>query len=261
MNGRIHSIETMGALDGPGLRAVAFLQGCALRCRFCHNPDTWHPVAGEEISAEKLVARLARYKPYFRNVGGVTLSGGEPLLQARFAAEVLAGCKRQNIHTALDTSGTIWNQQVEEALAYTDMLLLDIKHTDADRHRELTGANLAPVLYFLDQATRLEIPTWIRTVVVPGWNDSRADMGRLAAMLRNRGNIERIEMLPYHSMANRKYREMGMRPPLENIPDFPIERLSALAETLRGHLGESLPVVCPDAPALPASSESDMQKV
>jgi pyruvate formate lyase activating enzyme len=197
-----------------------------MRCLYCHNPDTWDPAGGEEMTAQQVVARVLRCRPYFMASasasapagGGVTLSGGEPLLQARFAAEVLEGCKAAGIHTAVDTSGFLLDEQVRRLLSFTDLVLLDIKHTDPQRHRELTGGELSSTLAFLDYTTRSNIITWVRQVIVPGWNDTDADMRRLADMLRGRANIARVELLAYHNMAVAKWLAMGREYPLAATP-------------------------------------------
>jgi pyruvate formate lyase activating enzyme len=253
VRGRVHSFETMGALDGPGLRVVVFLQGCRLRCRYCHNPDTWDPAGGEELTAAAVVARVERYRPYFADEGGVTISGGEPLLQPAFAAAVLAGCRAASIHTVVDTAGVPPDPAVDAVLAETDLLLLDLKHPDPDRHRELTGRDLAPTLSFLDHALEAGIDVWVRHVVVPGWNDRESDMERLAACLAPRaGRLARVQLLPYHTMAAEKWEALGRTPPLAETPPLEADRLAALAAALAAAL--PVPVTTPAGPAPSASA-------
>jgi len=219
MLGRIHSIETLGALDGPGLRVVVFMQGCRLRCRYCQNPDTWAEDAGKEVSAREIVDMAIRYKPYFRGGGGITLSGGEPLLQPAFATEVLLGCRARGIHTALDTAGVEIDEFVDQALAQTDLVILDIKHADAERHRQLTGAPLEPTLTFMRQVAVRGIDLWVRQVIVPGWNDSERDMLALADLIRGATTLKKVELLPYHAMARAKWEALGKPYPLAGTPE------------------------------------------
>ncbi|HAU36523.1 MAG TPA: pyruvate formate lyase-activating protein [Phycisphaerales bacterium] len=217
MTGRVHSIETLGALDGPGLRVVVFLQGCPLRCLYCHNPDTWSGRGGQEWDATAVVDRVLRSRPYFTQGGGVTLSGGEPLVQARFAAEILRRCREAEIHTALDTAGAALTPDVRRALDFADLVLLDVKHADAARHRALTSGKLATTLAFLRHVDDSGIDLWVRQVIVPGWNDSPDDLRRLAGVLHPLRTLRKIELLPYHAMARAKYAAMDLACPLEGL--------------------------------------------
>jgi len=228
MQGRVHSIESLGAHDGPGLRAVVFLQGCPLRCLCCHNPDTWDPSGGRAMASADVVEQVARLRPYFGENGGVTLSGGEPLLQAQFAAAVFAGCRARGIHTALDTSGFRLDDAAKACLHEADLVLLSIKHTDPQRHRELTGHPIESVLAFLDHVARRNTPLWVRHVVLPGWTDDEAQIETLAGVLRPVASLRRVELLPYHGLAEAKWRALGRAFPLNGIrpPDAP--RLRAL---------------------------------
>ncbi|MDD2955961.1 MAG: pyruvate formate-lyase-activating protein [Oscillospiraceae bacterium] len=217
--GRLHSIQTMGTLDGPGVRFVAFLQGCPLRCGYCHNPDTWDAAAGEEITAQALFDRAVRYRGYFGREGGVTLSGGEPLLQAEFAGEFFSLCRRAGIHTALDTSGFRLDAAAKAALCQTDLVLLDIKMTTEEDYRRHTGCGLGQVLDFLRYCGEQQIPLWIRHVVVPGLNDTDEDAKRLAELLSGCSTVQKVEFLPFRKLCLEKYRQLGVPFPLESAPE------------------------------------------
>ncbi len=233
MTGRLHSIETLGALDGPGLRAVVFLQGCPLRCQYCHNPDTWDLAGGTEISAEALVARVCRLRPYFGEHGGVTLSGGEPLAQPQFAAEVLRLCRAQGLHTALDTSGACPGPAAAEVLRHTDLVILDLKATDPEQYRALTGGELSRTWEFVRQVTAAGVALWVRKVIVPGWNDTEADARRLGEALRGLPTLERIELLPYHTLGLSKWDQLGLRSPLADRPAADPEHVARLERCAR----------------------------
>lgn len=232
MVGRIHSIESLGAFDGPGLRCVVFMQGCPMRCLYCHNPDTWDAARGDSVDSSEVVAQAARLKPYFGREGGITLSGGEPLLQAGFATAIFAGCRAQGIHTALDTSGCFLNDAVRACLAETDLVLLDIKHTAPGKHRELTGQPLETVLSFLAHVERENIPLWVRQVIVPGWTDDESEIEALAALLRPLPSLQRVELLPYHNMAEKKWQALGRSYPLAGVQPPAQARLCALREVM-----------------------------
>ncbi len=234
--GRVHSLETLGTLDGPGLRCVIFLQGCPLRCLYCHNPDTWSPDAGQEMTVEQLMETVRRSRPYFGQRGGVTLSGGEPLMQAEFAAELFSRCRAEGIHTALDTSGCLLNDAVRALLDVTDLVLLDVKHADPNRYRELTGGDPDAPGQFITELARRALPVWVRQVIVPGWNDTHEAMDALADRVRALTALERVELLGYHRMAEEKYRQMGLAPPLPDVPEPSSEQVDAL----RAHLQQRL---------------------
>ena len=236
MTGRVHSIETLGAVDGPGLRCVVFLQGCPMRCLYCHNPDTWEARGGEAMTAREVARRVARMRPYFRGQGGVTLSGGEPLMQAAFCAEVFSLCRGMGIHTALDTSGIFFNDAVERVLHATDLVLLDIKHTDTERHRELTGHSPEPVLRFLDALRERSLPLWVRQVIVPGWNDTESHAEALADLLTDMPALQRVELLPYHDMAEWKYASLGLANRLVGVTPPEPARMAVLREVLMRRL-------------------------
>lgn len=231
--GFIHSVETLGALDGPGLRCVVFLQGCPLRCLYCHNPDTWDAVGGQRMDCGTLIERITRMQPYFCERGGVTFSGGEPLLQAPFVAQVLRACDTRGIHTALDTSGAILNNAVRDVLSSTRLVILDIKHTDPDWYHQLTGGSLATTLAFLHEVATRNIPLWVRQVIVPGWNDTVDDVRALAGLVREIPSLERIELLPYHRMGVDKWRQLGREYPLENVVEMNANTLAALKAAMQ----------------------------
>lgn len=208
--GKIHSIETCGTVDGPGIRFVTFLQGCPLRCQYCHNPDTWDAKKGIEYTPEALVNEIIKYKSYMKfSGGGTTFTGGEPLLQAEFVKESFALCKKNDISTALDTSGFIFNDKVKEVLEYTDIVLLDIKNFDSNVYKAVTGVALDNTLKFLDYIREKNIKTWVRYVLVPGLTDNVESITKLANHLKEYPNVSRIELLPFHKMGEYKWEELG----------------------------------------------------
>ncbi len=209
--GRIHSLESCGTVDGPGIRFVVFMQGCVLRCQFCHNPDTWDTAKGMEYTPEQLMNEIRKYKSYMDfSGGGVTFTGGEPLLQQEFVLEVSKLCKKEGISVALDTSGFIWNNVVKEVLAYTDIVLLDIKNYNPVVYKEVTGVALAPTLKFLDYLKEKNINTWVRYVLVPGLTDNTDSIRELSEHLGGFPNVSKIELLGFHKMGEYKWKELGM---------------------------------------------------
>ena len=204
--GNLHSLETFGTVDGPGIRFVVFAQGCPLRCQYCHNPDTFDTEkAPIKISSKDLLEEVLKYKTYFQKRGGITFSGGEPFFQAEFVRDFFKLCKKENIHTAVDTSGYFLNDTVKEALQYTDLVLLDIKTINKNLHPILTGVKAHNTLKFLNYLQEINKPTWIRHVLVPG--------------------ITYNELLPYHSFGAFKYKELNKTYPLENTPELTKEEL------------------------------------
>jgi pyruvate formate lyase activating enzyme len=217
MFGRIHSIETMGLLDGPGIRTVVFMQGCPLRCKYCHNPDSWDMQGGTEMSPEELVALLKRYRPYYqKSGGGVTFSGGEPLMQPEFLAQTLKLCKEAGIHTCLDTSGH-GRGDYEKILRYTDLILYDVKHIQDDAYQTLTGQPRSVSLRFLKDAVRHGVPLWLRHVVVPGITDAPAHLAAMKEFLHTIPNAEKVQWLPYHTLGVHKYEAMGIPYALKGV--------------------------------------------
>ena len=220
--GRIHSLESFATHDGPGIRFLVFLQGCAARCQYCQNPDTWDLKAGFAMSAEEILAKVKRCMPYITaSHGGVTVSGGEPLLQIEFLIELFRLCKREAIHTAVDTSAFCDTQQrkrLRRLSALTDLFIVDIKATDAASHKKITARELSEVLEFLDILESARAPFWLRYVLVPGLNDSKNDMRALRRILDGLTCCEKFEFLPYHTLGKHKWEYMGLRYPLGKQP-------------------------------------------
>ena len=203
--GRIHSFQSLGTVDGPGVRFVVFMQGCNLRCGCCHNPDTWEMAQGKTYSAQEVADRAKRYKEYFGEDGGITLSGGEPLLQPDFAAEIFRLCKAEGISTCLDTSGSILNSSVLKLLDLTDRVLLDIKYTDKDSYLQYVGCEMGKVLEFLDLLQKKGIPTTIRQVIIPTLNDSMENIKTLKEIAKAHPCVDKIELLPFKKLCSMKY--------------------------------------------------------
>ena len=207
--GNIASFETMGLVDGPGVRFVVFLQGCPLRCAYCHNPEMWNPKEAKiQMTPEELVKKIKRYRVYFKDGGGVTVSGGEPLLQAKFVTEVFKLCKQEGIHTCLDTSG--YGDDYEELLDYCDLVILDVKELDSNKYKDLVGKEMGKFLKFLKVCQEKNKKMWFRQVIVPGYNDTKESVLALKEFASKFSNIEKIELLPYHTMAIKKYKELGI---------------------------------------------------
>jgi len=218
VKGKIHSIESMGLVDGPGIRVVVFFQGCKLRCAYCHNPDTWQLSGGIEMTPEELIQKIARFKPYFnRSGGGVTFSGGDPLLQPEFLLECLKLCKLSGIHTALDTAG-FGNGDYTEILKYTDLVLLDIKQTTGQGYVSLTGRDSTDVNIFLEALRKSESRVWIRHVVVPGITDSINHITKLAKIISEEvPRVDKVELLPYHVLGVSKYEALAIPYKLKGV--------------------------------------------
>ncbi|QGU94312.1 pyruvate formate lyase-activating protein [Clostridium bovifaecis] len=232
IKGRIHSIESMGLVDGPGIRTVVFFQGCPLRCAYCHNPDTWTMQDGIEITPRELLNKLLRFRPYFeKSGGGVTFSGGEVLLQPDFLIEILKLCKENGIHTTLDTSG-FGLGKYDEILKYTDLVLLDIKHVDDTGYRNLTGQSKKGLDEFLNALAKAGTKLWIRHVIVPKITDSEEHIAQLAHIIKQIDNVEKIELLPYHTLGVSKYEKLGINYPLKNTPSMDKEKIKELENLL-----------------------------
>lgn len=234
IKGKIHSLESFGTVDGPGIRFVTFLQGCPLRCQYCHNPDTWdaHRAVKYEYTPQELLDEVLKYKNFIKS-GGVTLTGGEPLMQPDFAREYFRLCKEAGLHTALDTSGAIYNENTLAVLDYTDLVLLDIKALDADRCRKVCGSDGRNALLLLDELQRRGIAVWLRHVVVPGLTDDDAALDALVDFLRPYTVIQKIEWLPYHTMGVFKYEELGLDYPLKGVEPLSAERIREIRERYR----------------------------
>lgn len=231
IKGKIHSFESMGLVDGPGIRNVIFFQGCPLRCLFCHNPDTWYFNEGTEISPYDLIKKIIRFKPYFKNGGGVTFSGGEPLMQPEFLLKMLKLCKENNIHTALDTSGCGLGDY-KEILKYTDLVLLDIKHVDYKNFKSLTGDSIEKLKNFIKQLNSSNTSVWIRHVVVPGITDSKEHFEKLKDIIKTINNVDKIELLPYHTLGVNKYEVLNYDYKLKNTEPMDKDKCSSIEKDL-----------------------------
>ena len=231
MDGFVHSFQSMGAVDGPGLRYLVFMQGCPLRCVYCHNPDTWAFFGGQQVSAKQVVRQALRYRTYFKRGGGVTVSGGEALSQWEFVADLFERLKDQGIHTALDTSGIGSSTGARQVLKHTDLVICDIKFPSEELYRVNCGGSLKDVLEFLRLTESMEIPLWIRHVVVPNLTDSAENILTVRRLAREFKNLEKIELLPFRKLCMAKYEELGIEFPLKDTPEClesEIERLRKL---------------------------------
>lgn len=233
--GRIHSFESMGLVDGPGIRNVVFLQGCPLRCVFCHNPDTWKFNEGTETTPEELIEKILRFKPYFKNGGGVTFSGGEPLIQPDFLLETLKLCKKYNIHTAIDTSG-YGNEKLDEILSFTDLVILDIKHVNENDFLSLTGVSMDKLRNFIEAVNNSKARVLVRHVVVPGITDSKEHLENLKNIIKTIHNVDKVELLPYHTLGVHKYDSLNYTYKLKNLPPMNKDLCSKLEKQLREEL-------------------------
>ena len=233
MTGLVHSLQSFGATDGPGVRFTVFFSGCNLRCGCCHNPDTWHSDKATEYTADELVDRLIRYNSYFGFKGGITASGGEPLLQAEFIKELFAKAHENGINTCLDTSGSIMNKAVRELLAETDYVLLDIKYTDDHSYRKYVGCSLKGPLEFLSYLNEQGIDTTLRQVIIPTLNDNEENIKRLKKLARVHPCVSKVELLPFRKMCQTKYDELGIEFPFAHLPTPPLYRMNELEALLR----------------------------
>lgn len=221
--GYVHSLESFGSVDGPGVRYVIFLSGCPMRCQFCHNPDTWNMEQGKPCTVEELLEKAIKYRTYWGSKGGITVSGGEPLLQIDFLLELFRKAKQMGIHTALDTSGNPFTEKEpffskwKELMQYTDLILLDIKHIDEEQHRILTGHSNQNILQMAGLLSDMGKPVWIRHVLVPQRNDRDEYLHRLADFIRKLKNVERVEVLPYHTLGTYKWEKLHLEYPLKGI--------------------------------------------
>lgn len=231
VKGRVHSIQSMGTVDGPGVRFVVFMQGCNLRCKCCHNPDTWDCSGGTQYTPQQIVDKASRFKEYFGTKGGITLSGGEPILQPEFAKEVFYLCHQSGINTCLDTSGSVLNDKVKELLTVTDRVLLDIKYTDEKSYKENVGCSLAPVLEFLSYLQQEGIKTTLRQVIIPTVNDNEENILKLKEIADTHTCVDKIELLGFKKICQTKYDDMNITFPFGHIeqakPDD-VEKLKKL---------------------------------
>jgi pyruvate formate lyase activating enzyme len=240
MVGRIHSIESFATVDGPGIRTVLFFQGCPLKCLYCQNVDTRSLCnsSTKEYEARTLVKQLLRFKPYYQGSGGVTASGGEPTFQPEFLGEVFRLCKEEGIHTTLDTSGYADLNKVHLYLPFTDLVLLDIKHLDNEKCIELTGKGNETALEFLSILQKNRIPVILRQVVIPGWTDSREYLTALADLANSYDCVEKVELLPYHKLGDKKWESIGMTSPFNNVPSMSEEEAHELQKFIDKHLNK-----------------------
>lgn len=236
MLGAIHSIETFGLVDGPGVRYVIFMQGCHMRCKFCHNADTWK-VKEPDQSAEAVLKKALRYRPYWKENGGITVSGGEPLLQIDFLIELFTQAKKEGVHTTLDTCGQPFTfedpffSKFKQLMQVTDLVLLDIKHIDEKAHKELTGHTNQNILELAKYLSDIQKSVWIRHVLVPTINTDEVYLKRLHQFVAQLKNVERVEVLPYHTLGAYKWKELGLEYPLEGIPT-PSDQQLQIANTI-----------------------------
>jgi len=227
MRGYVHSTESFGTVDGPGIRYVVFLQGCPMRCLYCHNPDTWRVGVGRQVDAQEILSEYRKNKAFYSK-GGLTVSGGEPLLQIDFLLELFQLAKQEDIHTCIDTSGitfdltdTVYLQKLDRLMELTDLVMLDIKQIDTDKHKELTGHSNTRVLAFAKYLESKKIPLWIRHVVIDGYTNDPEDLRRLGHFIGSLSNLYALDVLPYHTMGVQKYRELGIPYRLEGVPALP----------------------------------------
>ena len=228
VKGRLHSIETFGAVDGPGIRTVFFLQGCPARCLYCHNPDSWKIGAGSEVEAEDLVKRAKRGIPYYGDDGGVTFSGGEPLLQGEFLIEAIKALKKENINCAIDISGTYYDEFSHEAINQADLILLDIKHTNPKQFDKITSRSQETLFKIIEDINELDKKVWIRQVIIPGINDTEEYIESLNEFIKQIKNVEKVELLGYHNMAINKYEKLGMDYKLKDVKPMDKDKLDRL---------------------------------
>ena len=232
MNGKITDLETMGSADGPGVRLVLFLSGCKLRCAYCHNPETWLlKDFKREISSDEVLKTYNKYRVYYGDNGGVTFSGGEPLLQSEFVLETAKLLKENNVHIALDTAGV--GDDYEELLKFVDLVILDVKAVEEDEYKFITGRDMKDFNKFLETCQKLGKKIWLRQVIVPGINDDEKHVLMLKEFAAKLKNIERIELLPYHSMGKHKYQELGIAYRLDSVPDMDKEKCRELEKLLK----------------------------
>ena len=215
VSGLVHSVETCGTVDGPGIRYIVFLSGCSLRCKYCHNPDTSFVRRGKAMTADEVLADIGCYAGFLKGSGGgVTLSGGDPLFQIEFSRAILSGCKKLGLHTALDTSGALGAAAEDDYLSLVDLVLLDIKAGVPATYRATTGGDLEPTLDFARRLSALGKKVWLRYVLVPGLTDGEEDIRRVAAFAASLGNVERVDVLPFHKIGAYKWKELGLKDPL-----------------------------------------------
>ena len=240
IKGYVHSLESFGSVDGPGVRYVIFVSGCAMRCQFCHNPDTWDMKVGTPYTADELLKKAVRYKGYWGKEGGITVSGGEPMLQMPFVTELFELAHRKGVHTTLDTAGQPYREDAEYQKAFermvtaTDLVMLDLKAMDAQLHRRVTGLDNANILAMARKLSDMGKPMWIRHVLVPGLTDGEDDLRQMAAFIQTLQTVERVEILPYHTLGLSKWQRLGIDYPLEGVPTPTKEQVAKAEAILKG---------------------------
>lgn len=249
MKGRIHSLESFGTVDGPGVRFVVFFQGCPMRCKYCHNPDTWEMNAGKEVDVNRIIQDFERNRGFYKN-GGITATGGEPLMQIDFLIELFEEAKRHDIHTCLDTSGIAYNEnnpsmmaKFDRLIQSTDLVMLDIKHIDPEKHKDLTSQPNDQILAFAEYLSAHNIPIWIRHVVVPGITDDDKYLFDLGYYIGGLSTLKALDVLPYHTMGEVKYESLGMEYPLKGVPPMDkgilIDKKKVILDGIRKRKSES----------------------
>lgn len=230
MTGYIHSKESFGTVDGPGIRYVLFMQGCPLRCIYCHNPDTWEIGKGEPITPDEVLSEFNKNRQFYSK-GGITVTGGEPLLQVDFLTELFKKAKETNIHTCIDTSGITYNEdnpaymrKLDELMLYTDLVMLDIKHIDSNKHKKITGKENSKVLQFAKYLETKKIPLWVRHVIIEGYTDNAEDLKKLGEFIGKLKNLKALDVLPYHTMGVNKYEKAGLPYALDGMEPLPVEK-------------------------------------
>ncbi|MGN1481713.1 pyruvate formate-lyase-activating protein [Porcipelethomonas sp.] len=239
LTARVHSIESFGAADGPGVRFIVFLQGCRMRCKYCHNPDTWDINGGEEMNADDLLEKAFRYKSYWKDTGGITVSGGEPLLHIDFLIDFFKKAKKQGVSTVIDTAGNPFTREepffskFNELMNYTDLLLLDLKEINPERHKIITGFDNSNILDMARYLSDIKKPVWIRHVLVPQYSDFDEDLNELSYFIDTLQNVERVEVLPYHTLGVFKWENLGIPYGLTGINPPGRERVENAEKILR----------------------------
>lgn len=223
MTGRIHSFESFGSVDGPGIRFLVFMQGCGFRCKYCHNPDTWAHSNAEEYTVDEVLKKALRYQSYWGDEGGITVSGGEPLLQLEFVTELFEKAKAAGATTCIDTAAGpftregVWFENFKRLMAATDLVLLDIKHIDSEKHKDLVGQDNANVLDCAKFLAEINKPVWVRHVLVPGINSDKESLEALAEFIRPLKNVKRVDVLPYHTLGVKKWKDLGLEYKLDGV--------------------------------------------
>lgn len=233
MTGRIHSFQSLGTADGPGVRAVVFMQGCPLRCACCHNPDTWDFNGGKEVTPEEIFLKIKRLKNYFGESGGVTVSGGEPLMQPEFIKELFTLCKNDGITTAIDTSGCVLNNDIKDVLKLTDTVLLDYKYITNELYKTKVGCEKIKVDEFLEYLNRQNIDTWIRQVIIKDLNNNKSSVSALKELKEKYSCIKKIELLPFKKLCIEKYEKLNLQFPLAGTPETTKQEIEELSEYLK----------------------------